>query len=175
MKEMLASLLNISKDKFDDRTFKEFCVVNLKTLNTTHKQCVQHLSDSKFNKMVRDLNSELMYHFLTIRQLMQFYGTNVMRKFFGEDVWINATLKRANDKTIISDCRFINEANFIKKEKGTLIYINRKEAPFGQHQSEIEMKEMLNQKMYDIVIDNNGNLKDLFNQIKEFSKLFKND
>ena len=173
MKEMLANLLNISKDKFDDRNFKENMLVNPKTLQITHvnNECVKQLSDSKFNKMVRNLDLELTNYFLTIRQLMQFYATNIIRKYFGEDIWINSTLKRANDKTIISDCRFINEANFIKNSNGILIYISRKEAPFGQHQSEKEMEQMLKDGVYDIIIDNNQDLKYLFNQIKEISKL----
>lgn len=173
MKKMLAVLLNIPIEQFNDRNFKENFRVNLSTLecSTSRNQINKILPDTKFNRFAKELNPDIRYYNLTIRQLMQFFATNVMRTFFGENVWITSTLRNASDKTIISDCRFLNEAKAIKEHGGKLIYINTPNTKFGQHQSEKEMEQMLNDNVYDIVIDNSGNLKDLFNKIKNICEI----
>lgn len=169
MKKMLSVLLNTPVEKFNDRTFKEDYCIDLESLDYHYSAYVKDkylLSDSKFNKMAKELDSTIKHYDLTIRQLMQFFATNICRTYFGENVWINSTLRHATDKTIISDCRFINEARAIKSNGGLLIYVNRPTATFGQHQSEKEMKQMLDENRYDIIIDNDGSIEDLFNSVK---------
>lgn len=167
LKKMLSILLNIPINKFNDRAFKELYYVNIPTLNQTFSK--DKLSDSKFNKLVKELNLNLVDSNLSIRQLMQYFGTSVMRTYFGENVWINSTLKHSTNKTIITDLRFINEYNAIKEHHGISIYINRPGYYFGEHASEREMELLLDSQAYDYVIDNSGSFKDLFNQIKNIA------
>jgi hypothetical protein len=117
--------------------------------------------------MDKELNLELSKSNLSIRQLMQYFGTSVMRTYFGENVWINSTLKHSTNKTIITDLRFINEYNAVKQHHGITIYVNRPNHFFGEHASEKEMELLLNSNAYDYVIDNSGSFEDLFNQIKD--------
>ena len=169
VKGMLATLLNIPVEKFNDRAFKEDTCIDLQTLEYSLSAFVKDkhlLSDSKFTKLAKELNTDILSYDLTIRQLMQFFATNIMRTFFGEKVWINSTLRNAVDKTIISDCRFINEADAIKSKGGKIIYINRFGTSFGHHQSEKEMFKMLQNGIYDYQIENDGTLEDLFNKVK---------
>ena len=143
--------MNIPVEKFNDRQFKEDTCIDLDTLDyslTAFTKDKPLLSDSKFTKMAKELNTDILNYDLTIRQLLQYYGTNCMRTYFGEDVWINSTLRHATDKTIIADCRFINEANHIKEKNGIIIYVNRPGIPFGHHQSEKEMFQMLKKNIY---------------------------
>lgn len=170
LKKMLAVLLNIPVEKFNDRAFKEDACIDFKTLDYSLSAFTKDkylLSDSKFTKLAKDLSTEILSYDLTIRQLMQFYGTSIMRNYFGENVWINSTLKHATGKTIISDCRFFNEAKAIKERGGKIIFVSRPGAPFGQHQSEKEMFKMLQKGIYDYQIENNGTLEDLFNKVKD--------
>ena len=171
MKKMLAELLNVPADLFNNRDFKEKTFVNLNTLQLIYNRpaYINTLQDSKFNKLAKELDLNLLNYNLSIRQLMQYFATNVCRKYFGQNIWINSTLHRSKRKTIISDCRFFNEAQAIKNNNGKIIFISRKDIPFGQHQSEKEMEQMLNDGVFDYVIENNGSLKDLFNQIKSFT------
>lgn len=169
LKKMLAILLNVPVSKFNNRHFKEDCVVNIPTLNSTLSDFTESndkLSDSKFNRMVKSLDPELTQSNLTIRQLMQYFGTEICRKFFGKDVWINCTLKHCNVPTIISDCRFWNECLAIKEHGGIVIYVNRPSLIASSHQSEVECIDMYNNDAFDYVINNNGTLKDLFNKVK---------
>ena len=170
LKKMLAVLLNIPVEKFNDRAFKEDTCIDFETLDYSLSAFTKDkhlLSDSKFTKLAKDLSTEILSYDLTIRQLMQFYGTSIMRNYFGENVWINSTLKHATRKTIISDCRFFNEAKAIKERDGKIIFVSRPGAPFGQHQSEKEMFKMLQKGIYDYQIENNGTLEDLFNKVKD--------
>ena len=79
-------------------------------------------------------------------------------------------MQNRSEYTIISDLRFIEEYNAVKEKKGIVIYINRPNYEFGQHASEREMKELLENDKYDFIIDNNGSIEDLFNQAKNVAK-----
>lgn len=67
-----------------------------------------------------------------IRKMLQIAGTEEGRNKFGEDIWIRylqnlITLRSLRDKIdvfIITDCRFLNEAEWIKQDSGLLIRIN---------------------------------------------------
>ena len=165
LKKMLSDLLNISLDKFYIREFKEGCIINISTLEGSWLG--EKLSDSKFNKLVKQLDPSLTEANLSLRQLLQYFGTEIMQKYFGKRVWINSTMQNRSEYTIISDLRFIEEYNAVKEKKGVVIYINRPNYEFGQHASEREMKELLENDKYDFIIDNNGSIEDLFNQVKE--------
>lgn len=164
LKKMLSDLLNINLDKFYIREFKEGCIINISTLEGSWLG--EKLSDSKFNKLVKQLDPSLMESNLSLRQLLQYFGTEIMQKYFGKRVWINSTMQNRSEYTIISDLRFIEEYNAVKEKKGIVIYINRPNYEFGQHASEREMKELLENDKYDFIIDNNGSMEDLFNQVK---------
>ena len=167
LKKMLAVLLNISVDKFNDRNFKEHYVVDIATLQYALDSYMDKMSDSKFNKLVKLLDPSLTKSNLTIRQLMQYFGTQVMQNYFGRRVWINSTLKHASEYTIITDLRFKAEYEAIKNVNGIIIYVNRPNCEFGQHASEREMEELLLDNKYDYVINNNGTMNDLFNSVKK--------
>ena len=170
LKRMLAILLNVPIERFNDRSFKEDYSIDLNTLEyglVSLQKDKKFLSDSKFTKMAKNLDPELKNYNLTIRQLLQYFGTEIAQTFFSKNVWINSTLKHAHDKTIIADCRFIAEAEAIKKNQGMIFYIDRPGIGFGHHQSEKEMHQMLTNGYYDHIIPNNGTLEDLFNQVKQ--------
>ena len=169
LKKMLAILLNVPVEKFNDRIFKENTYVNLNTLDyfLLNRKDKSSLSDSKFTKMAKDLDTEILSYNLTIRQLMQYFGTQVMQTYFGRNIWINATLKNAEDTTIITDLRFKAEYEAVKSLGGIVIYVSRPHYTFGQHASEREMEELLNNNKYDYIIENDGSIEDLFENVRE--------
>lgn len=167
LKQMLSILLNVPRKRFNDRDFKENYAVNLSSLEVFKIKDFPEriiLSDSKFNKLIR--TERLIEYNITIRQLMQYFGTSACQDYFGRRVWINSTLNRSNQKLIISDLRFIEEYNAVKEKNGFIIFITRPNRTFGQHASEREMEYLLTENKYDRVIYNNNSLKKLFNSIK---------
>ena len=172
IKDMLSDLLNIPRERFEDRDFKECWFIDLTTLTLLpiHNIAFEEmLSDAKFSKLAKEWNPELSKQYkLTIRQVMQLFGTEIMRNYIDDKIWINSTLKKAwNQNIIISDLRFITEFEEIKKQNGFIIYIDRGLTP-GLHKSESEMSELLEHNKFDLIINNkNISIKQLFNKVKD--------
>jgi hypothetical protein len=69
---------------------------------------------------------------LTPRWILQYWGTDVIRNHFHDDIWIAALesrLARRTDHTVISDVRFPNEVKAIKAQGGKIIWIQRGATP----------------------------------------------
>lgn len=171
MKQMLAVLLKVPVEKFEDRDFKENTFVDFNTLELHHRNDLkktQILSDSKFNRQVKEMAVDTHTYMLSVRQLLQYFGTNICRHYFGDELWCLSTLKFSNaHNLILSDLRFKTEADLVQKLKGTIIYIDRPGCEVGQHQSEKEAFELYATGRCNHVIHNDGTLEDLFNKCKE--------
>lgn len=65
---------------------------------------------------------------LTPRWVLQYWGTEVCRKSFHDDIWIASLenkLRNSKDNIVISDCRFPNEIKSIKDAGGIVIRVHR--------------------------------------------------
>jgi hypothetical protein len=124
---------------------------------------------------------------LTPRWILQYWGTEVCRVGFHDDMWIASLenkLRKSSDHVVISDCRFPNEIKSIKEAGGRVIWIQRGELPswhimaakanhgdifaaeklkaLGVHASETAWVGT----DFDAVIDNNGSIDSLYQQLK---------
>lgn len=129
---------------------------------------------------------------LTPRWVLQHWGTEVCRKGFHDDIWIASLenkLRNSKDHIVISDCRFPNEINSIKNAGGMVIRVVRGPEP-EWYQDAVNVNEgrgnmswlLSSDKLkkigihssetawvgtdFDAVIDNNGSIDDLFEQVK---------
>jgi hypothetical protein len=69
---------------------------------------------------------------LTPRWVLQYWGTEVCRKGFHDDIWIASLenkLRNSTDNVVISDCRFPNEIQSIRNAGGLIIWVKRGELP----------------------------------------------
>lgn len=128
---------------------------------------------------------------LTPRWVLQYWGTEVCRRSFHDDIWIASVenkLRRSKDDIVISDCRFPNEIASIKQAGGVIVCVNRGELPswhimaakankgdllaaeklkaLGVHASETAWVGT----DFDYVLDNNNSLDDLFKQVEEITQ-----
>ncbi len=65
---------------------------------------------------------------LTPRWVLQYWGTEVVRKAFHDDTWIASLenkLRKSEDDVVISDCRFPNEIQAIKRAGGLVVRVHR--------------------------------------------------
>jgi len=65
---------------------------------------------------------------LTPRWVLQYWGTEVCRRAFHDDIWIASLenkLRNSTDDIVISDCRFPNEIKSIKDAGGIVIRVKR--------------------------------------------------
>jgi hypothetical protein len=103
----------------------------------------------------------------TIRQFLQRYGDESHRGVFGNDFWVDQVLPidgyYAERNIVITDVRFINEADRIHALKGTVVRVIRQ--PFNRHNdshsSETEQLEI----NVDYEIDNTTMLSELGERI----------
>jgi hypothetical protein len=69
---------------------------------------------------------------LTPRWVLQQWGTEVCRTSFHDDIWIASLenkLRKSNQHSVISDCRFPNEIAAIKKQGGQIWWVQRGPMP----------------------------------------------
>jgi hypothetical protein len=138
---------------------------NVITHRTTYQQ-LKRFVDRK-NKLSYEfkLDKFFVYHepgYMSIRDILQFFGTEICRNIHST-CWINAVanyINRDNPKlAIVADCRFDNEAQFIKDADGYCIRLMRSQHQ-DSHASENGFKEF---NKWTGSIDNRNN------SLKEFS------
>ena len=122
---------------------------------------------------------------LTPRWVLQYWGTEVCRKAFHDDIWIASLenkLRNSKDHVVISDCRFPNEISSIKNAGGQIVWVQRGELPEwyqtavdANRGSNVALNELKRLKIhasetawvgteFDAVIDNNSTIDALYQQ-----------
>jgi hypothetical protein len=122
---------------------------------------------------------------LTPRWVLQYWGTEVCRKGFHDDMWIASLenkLRNSKDHVVISDCRFPNEIASIKDAGGKIVWVKRGELPtwydtavaanqgHSWAQQELKLQKIHASETswvgteFDAVIDNNGTIDELYQQ-----------
>jgi len=131
---------------------------------------------------------------LTPRWILQYWGTEVCRAGFHDDIWIASLenkLRNSQDYVVISDCRFPNEIQAIKNAGGRVVRVVRGPEPawydtavsvnrgansnstwaLSQHKLEklgIHTSETAwVGTEFDAVLDNNATVHDLYQQIND--------
>ena len=122
---------------------------------------------------------------LTPRWVLQYWGTEVCRKAFHDDIWIASLenkLRNSKDHVVISDCRFPNEISSIKNAGGQIVWVQRGVLPAwyelavdANRGSNVALNELKRLKIhasetawvgteFDAVIDNNSTIDELYQQ-----------
>lgn len=101
--------------------------------------------------------------FMTVREVLQFVGTDLFRIQMRADVWVESVFRQPYDENtivIVADCRFPNEAVFAL-DNGLLISIERNTGLISDsHASETALDGYTD---YDRIVDNN----DSFDALRE--------
>lgn len=109
--------------------------------------------------------------YMTARQIMQVLGTDIFRKI-KSDVWVTATINKIiREKptlAVVTDCRFPNEVEIIKKIGGKVIRLTRNPFPSSHVSENILDKDNYDWSNFDYVIDNqNFTMLEQFEEIKK--------
>jgi len=124
---------------------------------------------------------------LTPRWVLQYWGTEVCRKGFHDDIWIASLenkLRLSKDSVVISDCRFPNEISSIRSAGGKIVWVQRGPLPdwydlaIDANQGHNYAVQALKMRKihasetawvgteFDAIIDNNGTIDELYQQAK---------
>lgn len=94
--------------------------------------------------------------FMTAREAMQYFGTEVCRKMY-DDCWADACYRDIQldgySFNIIADCRFPNEAAYMKSKGAKLIKLTKVPFKDDTHESELAV-DRIPLEMIDYVLDN---------------------
>ncbi len=104
------------------------------------------------------------------RQLMQTLGTEWGRDCIGNETWITLAKSKLlvlGSGMVIADCRFENEAAWIRSIGGRIIHVKRDAEPINPHSSEVGITYAAG----DGVIMNNGDVADLQRAVKDLLHL----
>lgn len=100
-----------------------------------------------------------------VRRILQIFGSEIGRDLIDPQLWVELTMSAVhqNDKIVISDVRFRNEAEEIKWKHGEIWRVSRieKDAPVNVHRSETDMDSW----DFDQYISNNGTIDDLTREV----------
>ncbi|EOR9074287.1 hypothetical protein FOI42_RS04140 [Escherichia coli] len=118
------------------------------------------------------------------RWVLQNYGTNVVRRYLHNDIWVfslERSMMEIEGNIIITDCRFPNELKMIRENNGIIIEVQRN-LPFwyglaaSYNKGDIQMKPVELESVHEsewawiginnphYIIKNNGTIKDLENK-----------
>jgi len=124
---------------------------------------------------------------LTPRWVLQYWGTEVCRRAFHDDIWIASLenkLRTSKDNVVISDCRFPNEIQSIRDSGGKIVWVQRGQLPdwydtaieanLGHNYAvqDLKMRKIHASETawvgtnFDTIIDNNRSIDDLYQQAK---------
>lgn len=116
---------------------------------------------------------------MTVRDFLQRLATDAVRKGLHPNTWVNALMsdysKQYNPATkshdlpdwVITDTRFGNEVEAIRKKKGFIIRVSRKGyRPVNKHESETAIDNFV----FDYRIENNGDMNELISQTYDILK-----
>ncbi len=95
-----------------------------------------------------------------IRRLLQRLGTEAGRQTLWDSIWIDAAFANVppDAKVVVTDCRFVNEADAIRERGGLVVRIHRPGVKaLNDHASETS----LDAYNFDAHIHNDGTLEDL--------------
>jgi hypothetical protein len=130
---------------------------------------------------------------LTPRWVLQYWGTEVVRRGFHDDTWIASLenkLRKTTDDVVISDCRFPNEIAAIKRAGGVVVRVHRGPDPewyclaetvnsgpqnMAWTTSKIELEKYAIHASetawigteFDAVVDNNATMDHLYTQVND--------
>lgn len=135
---------------------------------------------------------------ITPRWVLQYWGTDVLRNHFHTDIWVASVenkLRQSTDNIVITDCRFANEVDAIKRAGGVTARVERGDKPewyeaavlfnkgeWGNMSWSLSREELRRKGIhaseyssvgldYDHYIDNNGTIDDLHKRVESIINL----
>lgn len=182
LKDCVSAIYNIPREYLDEEYYKDnsfFCIDNCKFYDCkdviNHQEVYKIIEYSSLADFPEYFNYQLentkKLHVIKVRTILQFFGTDICRKYLGNDVWIRATMNKADDINsvygicLIPDVRFTNEAKTIQQHPlyGGVIMVTREKNNCNDDNS-IHISEQIDIDC-EYTITNNTTLFNLFYKV----------
>ena len=175
MLEVLYANPDISYEDFANKRYKNFADIQIVHFADSLKETAQvlfRIGEWETNTQ-EGKKTTINWIGKTVRELLQGIGQG-LRDAIDPNLWVKILFANTEgwSNYIIADVRYPNEVYAIKKRNGVLIRIDRKGAGAGNHSSETALDDY---KEWDVHIENNGSIEDLFEAMKIFIKNYSID
>ena len=170
MLEVLYANPDISYEDFANKRYKNFADIQIVHFADSLKETAQvlfRIGEWETNTQ-EGKKTTINWIGKTVRELLQGIGQG-LRDAIDPNLWVKILFANTEgwSNYIIADVRYPNEVYAIKEHNGVLIRIDRKGAGAGNHSSETALD---NYKEWDVHIENNGSIEDLFEAMRIFIK-----
>lgn len=170
MLEVLYANPNISYEDFVNKRYKNFADIQIVHFADSLKETAQvlfRIGEWETNTQ-EGKKTTINWIGKTVRELLQGIGQG-LRDAIDPNLWVKILFANTEgwSNYIIADVRYPNEVYAIKERNGILIRIDRKGAGAGNHSSETALDDY---KDWDVHIENNGSIEDLFEAMRIFTK-----
>jgi hypothetical protein len=168
------------KDTLGNYYVEKYGYIKLAFADSLKKGCAEifGFSDEQLYGNLKETTDDFWK--ITPRTVLQYIGTDLFREQLnviipeiGQNIWTKVVEKKIFDirKTnpnacfVITDVRFQNECDLVRKLGGVVVRIKRNSVnnTIDTHQSEIEMENL----QVDFEIENNGEKSELFSMIED--------
>ena len=170
MLEVLYANPDISYEDFVNKRYKNFADIQIVHFADSLKETAQvlfRIGEWETNTQ-EGKKTTINWIGKTVRELLQGIGQG-LRDAIDPNLWVKILFANTEgwSNYIIADVRYPNEIKAIKERNGILLRIDRKGAGAGNHSSETALDDY---KEWDVHIENNGSIEDLFEAMKIFIK-----
>ena len=170
MLEVLYANPDISYEDFANKRYKNFADIQIVHFADSLKETAQvlfRIGEWETNTQ-EGKKTTINWIGKTVRELLQGIGQG-LRDAIDPNLWVKILFANTEDWSnyIIADVRYPNEIKAIKERNGILLRIDRKGAGAGNHSSETALDDY---KEWDVHIENNGSIEDLFEAMRIFTK-----
>jgi hypothetical protein len=101
----------------------------------------------------------------SLREMLQKVGTDMARNVIGDNIWVENMMMRIEEasepNTIITDVRYENEANYIKRERGVVIFVRSNKNHRNQVVRDHDSEDGMCYERADLIVANTGGLDNL--------------
>lgn len=196
IKDCISSIFNIRRQFLDNNFIKDSCYYSFKNRVITTQNVVEQLKNNSDTIVINNIdeyksilvNGNISSLFtgginvlISIRFLMQYFGTELIRNIFGDNIWVNKTIDKINDHFILNDFAIIADMRFKNEYDEIIKYcknecINYRVFYMVRNTNEI-IDNHDSEQMFELdctqqdIINNVSSLDELFYTIKHLLKL----
>lgn len=119
----------------------------------------------RLSQIIDDLGwNEAKRQIPEVRRLMQVTGTEGIRTFFGEDAWVNLLDAKIQEDVdyVVPDCRFLNELQYVHRNHGDVVWVDRPGFSSDGHASESDTIK----KYCDYIFNNDSTVDELLEDVR---------
>lgn len=160
LKEIMATVTGTPLEDMHNPDKKELLFEKPLKITKEHIETLISILHRDGFDITKDIGARL-YGFVgtqmvSIRNLLQFFGTDVMRNCVADDIWLNYASKfiSGSDNYVITDSRFANERKYLKERGATLILVKRQGLEGGD--KHISENQLGTDEDYDVIVNNDS-------------------